>query len=356
MSVQAYQTAFSIWLDANRSRFSGRLGGDTNLGKTARVEWMKMSEEDKNMWRKKANISAKCLRGRLKKVKRKVKRKGITKKNPSESIDPSDALSSLPPSILVRHILQRVSPAQYAQLHLVSRRFHHLLSNYADELPKRDLKFIAFKIPKDDEFTCAGKLAGNCKNLNDSRQAKEAPLMALAITGYLRHQKLIGECCMNGVTEGQLKELLSHCSSRLEYLAVGRHADIGLGIITDALIASIVVKGCLRRFSFSQPVGLTDLTLDHFPLGDNFYLILHQERITPSGVYRFIQRFRKEQKKWGGDLKVCTSLEKPLRDLITPDEIGECENLCGEKATEWIFFANPGNRFPLKLHLGFESC
>uniref|UniRef100_A0A914UVI7 F-box domain-containing protein n=1 Tax=Plectus sambesii TaxID=2011161 RepID=A0A914UVI7_9BILA len=385
MSVQAYQTAFSIWLDANRSRLIYRLGSDTNLAKMARVEWMKMSEEDKNMWRKKTDISAQCLRGRLKKVKR----KGTTKKTPSESIDQSDALSSLPPSILVRHILQRVSPAQYAQLHLVSRRFHHLLSNYADELPKRDLTFIAFKIPWEDELTCAGKLGGNCKNLNESRQSKEAPLMALAITGYLRHQKLIGEvrfdkgfelrhvlkplihlakhkrlcmthiefkCCMSGVTEGQLKELLSHCSSRLEYIAVGTHADIGLGIITDALIASIVVNGRFRALCLSRPVGLTDLTLDHFPLIDCFHLELKHERITPSGVYRFIQRFRKEYKKWSGHLTICTSLEKPLRNLITPDEVRKNETWYEGKTTEWIFFKTPGNRLPPHLYLGFESC
>uniref|UniRef100_A0A914UTT1 F-box domain-containing protein n=1 Tax=Plectus sambesii TaxID=2011161 RepID=A0A914UTT1_9BILA len=385
MSVQAYQTAFSIWLDANRSRFSGRLGGDTNLGKTARVEWMKMSEEDKNMWRKKANISAKCLRGRL----RKPTRKGNTKNNPSESIHPSDALSSLPPSILVRHILPRVSPAQYAQLHLVSRRFHRLLSYYADELPKQDFDTLSFSHDWEDEFDVAmfcryhlGDRADLCENMDGSRNDRGPSLAVLMRHQRLTYELLIDhrfelrnvmntlihlakhkhlcmtsiefECCMSGVTEGQLKELMSHCSSHLRCFTVGTHADIGLGIITDALMASFIPSPNLSVLRFSRPVELTDLTLDCIPLTKNFELTLSHVRISPRGIYRFIQRFRNGQKKCGGLITVCTHLEDPLRNLITPDDVRERETLYGDETTEWIFFKIPGDPSSPELCLEFD--
>uniref|UniRef100_A0A914UTI7 F-box domain-containing protein n=1 Tax=Plectus sambesii TaxID=2011161 RepID=A0A914UTI7_9BILA len=390
MSVLVYRTAFSIWLNANRSRLIYRLGNDMNLAKMARVEWMKMSEEDKNMWRKKANISAQCLRGRLKKVKRKVKGKGTTKKNPSESIDPSDALSNLPLSILVRHILPRVSPAHYAQLHLVSRRFHRLLCYYADELPKRDFDCLSFTHDWDDEFDFAvfvraysGRCVKRCENLDGSRNDKGPSLAVL-----LRHQRLtrdLGfdqnfdlknimntlihlakhkrlcmteiefECSMSGVTEGQLKELLSHCSSRLEVFSFIGYGDIGHGVITDTLIASFITNGNLRALLFSRPVGLTDLTLDHFPLIEHFYLCFKHERITPSGVYRFIQRFRNDQKECSGQIIVSTFLKCPLRDLITPDDTRWIKTSDYE-TDEWIFFKIPSDPSSLELWLKFESC
>uniref|UniRef100_A0A914VNA1 F-box domain-containing protein n=1 Tax=Plectus sambesii TaxID=2011161 RepID=A0A914VNA1_9BILA len=387
MSVQAYQTAFSIWLDAKRNRFSDRLGDDTNLAKMARAEWMEMSEERKNIWREKANISAQCLRGRL----RKPTRKGNTKNNPSESIDPSDAFSSLPPLILVRHILPRVLPAHYAQLHLVSRRFHRLLSYYADELPKQGFECLTFAYDWKDKFDVAefsrryyGSGEEECENLDGSRNDKGPSLAVL-----LRHQRLTKElkicydfelrkilntlillakhkhlcmtsiefeCCMSGVTEGQLKELLSHCSSDLKSFSVNRHADIGHDIITDAVVAAFVANGNLRVLDFSRPVRLTDLTLDRFPLIDNFYLYFKHERITYHGVYRFIQRFRNDQKNCSGQLSVCAFLEKPLLDLVTPD-ISRFEtdprSKFFEHETEWTIFKIPGDPSSPKLCLDF---
>uniref|UniRef100_A0A914UTT6 F-box domain-containing protein n=1 Tax=Plectus sambesii TaxID=2011161 RepID=A0A914UTT6_9BILA len=384
MSVEASQTAFSIWLDANRSRSSEGLGGDTNVGKTARAEWMAMSEEEKNIWREKANISAQCLRGGL----RKVKRKGTTKNNPSESIDPSDVLSSLPPLILVRHILPQVSPAYYAQLHLVSRRFHRLLSDYADELPKQDFECLTFSQDWEDEFDFAefsrgysGSFEGKCENLDGSRNDKGPSLAVL-----LRHQRLTYElhfdqgfelknvmntlihlakqkclcmtsiefeCPMWDVTRGQLKELFSHCSSRLDTLSVERYADFERGLFTNALIAPIIANGCLRSLFFYCPGGLTDPTLDRFPFIDDFHLILHQERITPGGVYRFIQRFRNDQKNYSGQLMVCTSLEKPLRKLITPNDVRLTE-FYGIETYEWIFFKIPGDASSPQLCIEFK--
>uniref|UniRef100_A0A914XNW2 F-box domain-containing protein n=1 Tax=Plectus sambesii TaxID=2011161 RepID=A0A914XNW2_9BILA len=385
MPVDAYQTAFSIWFDANRSRFYDGLGGDTNVGKSARAEWMQMSEEEKNTWREKTNIGAQCLRGKL----RKVKRKGTTMITPSESIDPNDVFSSLPPLILVRHILPQVSPEYYAQLHLVSRRFHRLLSDYADDLPKQDFKYLTFNHDWDDEFDVvefrrgySGSFEGMCENLDGSRNDKGPSLAVL-----LRHQRLtyelhfgqgfelknfvntlihlakqkclcmtdiLFECPMWDVTRGQLKELFSHCSSRLKTLTVDRYADFERGLITDALIAPIIANGCLRALFFYCPGGLTDLTLDRFPLIiDGFHLVLHHERITPRGVYRFIQRFRNDQKNCSGQLMVCTSLEKPLRKLITPDDVRLTE-FYGIETYEWIFYKIPGDASSPQLCIEFK--
>uniref|UniRef100_A0A914WWP7 F-box domain-containing protein n=1 Tax=Plectus sambesii TaxID=2011161 RepID=A0A914WWP7_9BILA len=384
MPVDAYQTAFRIWLDAKRSRFYDGLGGDTNVGKTARAEWMEMSEEEKNTWREKTNIGAQCLRGRL----RKSTRKANIKNNPSESIDPSDVLSSLPLSILVRHILPQVSPEYYAQLHLVSRRFHRLLSDYADQLPKQDFKYLIFNRYCRDEFNfaefrriSAEDVKRKCENLDGSRNDKGPSLAVL-----LRHQRLTYElqfdhgfelknftntlihlakqkclcmtnieieCSMSDVPTGQLKELLSHCSSRVDTLSVDRYADFERGLITDALIAPIIANGCLRALFFYCPGGLTDLTLDRFPFIDDFHLVLHHERITPRGVYRFIQRFRSDQKNCSGELMVCTSLEKPLTTLITPDDVNVTE-FFGVESTVWIFNKVPNDASSPQLFIEFK--
>uniref|UniRef100_A0A914V460 F-box domain-containing protein n=1 Tax=Plectus sambesii TaxID=2011161 RepID=A0A914V460_9BILA len=384
MPVDAYQTAFRIWLDAKRSRFYDGFGGDKNVGKSARAEWMEMSEEEKNVWREKTNIGAQCLRGRL----RKSMRKANIKNNPSESIDPSDVLSSLPPLILVRHILPQVSPEYYAQLHLVSRRFHRLLSDHAVQLPKQDFNYLIFNRYCRDEFDfaefrriSAEDVKRTCENLDGSRNDKGPSLAVL-----LRHQRLTYElqfdvrfelknfvntlihlakqkclcmtnieieCPMLDVPKEPLKELFSLCSSGLKTLSVQRYVAFERGLNTDALFAPIITNGCLRALCLYSPVGLTDLTLDRFPFTDEFHLVLQYERITPHGVYRFIQRYRNDQKNCSGELMVCASLEKPLGKLIMPDDAHVTE-FYGDESIVWIFNKVPDDASSPQLFIEFK--